>query len=117
MLVGPGDHADRHVGSVSGQDLLAALARQHLEPEQVRVIPTPCPCPGTAPVPRAGPGTLRIQDNASRYRHAAQQTPSAAANHAPGARVSHRPWTPTPRHTISEYLRRGSCYLSFRECT
>ena len=41
--------------------------------------------------------TLRIPDHASRNRHAAQQTRSATANHAPCVSVSKPagPWTPT----------------------
>ena len=61
-------------------------------------------------IPQRRLSTLRIRDNASRNRHAAQQTPSAAANHAPRASVSQpaaatASWTPTPLHTNSEYLR------------
>ena len=61
-------------------------------------------------IPQGRLSILRIRDNASRNRHAAQQTPSAAANHAPRASVSQRAAliAPTPRHTTSEYLRFGS---------
>ena len=51
----------------------------------------------------------RIPGHASRNRHAAQRTPSAAANHAPRVSVS-QPTPPmsanAPAHTISEYLRK-----------
>ena len=48
----------------------------------------------------------RIPDQASRNRHALQQTPSATAitHHTPACRGPWRPRTPTRRHTISEYL-------------
>src|SRR5205823_11032710 len=54
-----------------------------------------------------------LQDNASRNRHAPQQTRSAAANHPPHTSVS-QPTAASavhsrqrPRHTISEYLQRS----------
>ena len=52
-------------------------------------------------IPQRCLSILRIRDNTRRNRHAAQQTPSAAANHAPRASVSQPTalWTPNiPSH-------------------
>jgi hypothetical protein len=63
---------------------------------------------GSQHVPQRCLSTLRILDNPSLSRHATQQTPSEAANHVlrcPACRSPQPSWTPTSRHTISEYLR------------
>src|SRR5208337_4504689 len=53
------------------------------------------------------PQRRHISIRTRRDRHAAQQTPSPAANHAPHASVSPhtRPYRREPRHPTSEYLR------------
>ena len=51
-------------------------------------------------IPQGRLSTLRNRDNADRNRHAAQQTPSAVANHAPRASVSHEP---SPGHPSRDF--------------
>jgi hypothetical protein len=65
-------------------------------------------------VPQRCLSTLRIRDNAGRHRHAAQQTPSAAANHAPQASVSY-PAPSQSRHR--PYILCGTIWMTPRQVT
>jgi hypothetical protein len=65
-------------------------------------------------VPQRRLSTLQIRDNARRNRHAAQQTPSAAANHAPPATCPIPPAATAPaRHSFlpdrCQVTRRPAC--------